>query len=70
MNLKISDIHYGTQTLITNIITNVLSVIPDTITINTFAIVLSTCLCLWTKYFLLVSTGGFIIGLMAPAKSV
>ena len=59
-NLKISDIHYHTQTLITNIITNVLSVIPDTITINTFAIVLSMCLCLWIKYFLLVSTGGFI----------
>ena len=61
MNLKCSDIHYGAQ-LQTLIITNVLSVIPDTITINTLAIVLSmsrsTCLCLWTKYFL---TGGFII---------
>ena len=44
MNLKISDIHYGTQTLITNIITNVLPVIPDTITINTFVLVLFTCL--------------------------
>ena len=30
MNLKISDIHYGTQTLMINIIINVLSIIQDT----------------------------------------